>query len=291
MALQVTITTKSWFILFSLLLVALGYATTALAQKYRKEDLSLLSQAYQDRIVQSAHVNETARHAMKLWQSEINGILRSPKAQRPTERDLHEQFFTDILVNVLGYEKRTAGQSAWTLRSEYVTDVDKTRPDGVLGFFADEGSRQNVQVVIELKGPGVDLDLRQNRKQDRRTPVDQAFSYAHKFDDVSWVIVSNYSEVRLYNKRSSKYALQFDLTKITDNEHDLKLFILLLWKGNLITDQGISTTSALYAQRVEELEQITNRFYADYGRVRLATARNILKNNPGIIVDTAVTYA
>ncbi len=264
---------------------------TAYAQRFRNEDHTLLSEKYQKRVIQSVRVNEDQREAMKLWQSEINRILEMSKAKRPSEKDLHEQFFTDVFVKALGFKKKTAGTELWTIKSEDRTDVDSTRPDGVLGHFNAENGDKNVQVVIELKGPGVDLDLRQNRKQDRRTPVDQAFSYAHKYDDVQWVIVSNYGEVRLYNKRSSKYAIHFNLSTLPDNENHLKLFLLLLSKDNILAKDGKSTSSALYAERDEELKQITNRFYKDYKEVRLATADNILKNNDTITIDIAVQYA
>lgn len=251
----------------------------------------MFSEKYQQRIIRAVTVSDQQHRALQLWQQEINRILATPRKTRPSERDLHEQFFSDVFVKALGFEKRSAGRDAWTLASEYVTDVDKTRPDGVLGFFNGQRSDHDIQVVIELKGPGVDLDLRQTRARDRRTLVDQAFSYAHKFDHVEWVIVSNYSELRLYNKRSSKYALHFDLTKIATDLPQLKLLLLLLSKNNFIAASGISTTSALFADREEELKRITDDFYRDYKVVRLETAKNILKNNRQISPDTAVTFA
>jgi len=70
----------------------------ASAQVYRNEDQDLFSQKYQARIIQSAHVSDEQREALTLWQSEINHILTTPKKSRPTEKDLHEQFFTDVFV-------------------------------------------------------------------------------------------------------------------------------------------------------------------------------------------------
>ena len=50
-----------------------------------------------------------------------------------------------------------------------------------------------------MKGFDVDLDKKQMREgKNYGTPVDQAYSYAHKFDDCEWIIVSNMLEIRLY---------------------------------------------------------------------------------------------
>ena len=54
-------------------------------------------------------------------------------------------------------------------------------------------------MVIELKGSNANLDKPQNRKADKRTPVDKAFDYAKRSGDIDWIFVSNYNEFRLYN--------------------------------------------------------------------------------------------
>ncbi|WP_413208022.1 hypothetical protein [Rhodospirillum sp. A1_3_36] len=253
--------------------------------------MTLLSTAYQQRLAHGVEPLDSQRQAMRDWQTEITQILSLPKKDRPTELELHEHFFTVVFERALGYAKRRDGFGRWTIQSEYITDVDKTRPDGVLGFFSDKRSEENVQAVIELKGPGADLDLRQNREQDRRTPVDQAFSYAHKFDAVQWVIVSNYQELRLYHQGSSKYALHFDLTTLaTDDEH-LKLFFRLLSRDNLISETGPSVTTELYTAREEELRRISAQFSRDSRDLRLATAESILRNNGSIPIERAVTLA
>ncbi len=251
--------------------------TPAVAQKLRKESLPLVSTAYQQSIVSAYQPSENSIVALRKWQEYLRTISALPKRERPGELDLHERFFTEVFVDALGYQKRQGTETDWTIGSEYHTDVDKTRPDGLLGRFAPEDT-SNVQVVIELKGFGTNLNLRQNRQRDRRTPIDQAFSYAHKFDDVKWVIVSNYNELRLYHHRSSKYALTFDLTTINnpDQASQLRLFLLLLRKENMLATPGeLSKTDQLFAKREAELEAITDEFYQLYKAVRLATWREI----------------
>ena len=163
-----------------------------------------------------------------------------------------------------------------------------------MGIFTDNADNvDDVQTVIELKTLDIDLDLRQNRKNDRRTPVEQAFSYAHKFSKVRWVIVSNYNSIRLYPNQSSKYYLDFDLTTITnpDQISQLKLFFLLLSQENMLADgTKPSTTQQIFARREQELTDITAQFYNDYKIVREKTAREIL-NQSNHTVDHSVALA
>ncbi len=212
--------------------------------------------------------------ALRAWQKFIARQDSKTKSKQPNESDLHEQFFTDVFVDAFGYQRRKAGIDVWTLASEYTTDVDAKRPDGVLGTFTEESAAGGVHVVIELKSLGTDLDLRQKRADDKRTPVEQAFSYAHKFDAVEWVIVSNFQELRLYHSKSSKYAQRFDLTNITDSEQStqLGLLLLLLRAENMLPiGQQPSATDQLYARREAELKSITDQFYDAYKSTRLAT--------------------
>ena len=202
-----------------------------------------------------------------------------PRKDRPSEKDIHEQFFSDIFVDALGYQKRTAKAPIWSIASEDRTDVDATRPDGILGFFSEEAPDKDVQVVIELKSLGCDLDRRQNRAGDNRTPVDQAFSYAHKYDDVRWVILSNYQEIRLYHKNSSKHSFHVDLSQSSQDDSELKLFYYFLNKDNLLGDSELSLTEKLYRERKQELLDITNQFYALYKAARLATVKDIITHN------------
>ena len=76
-----------------------------------------------------------------------------------------------------------------------------------------------------MKGFDVDLDKKQMREgKNYGTPVDQAYSYAHKFDDCEWIIVSNMLEIRLYkNGTSQNFYESFYLNDIL-NEADFKKF-------------------------------------------------------------------
>ncbi|MCH9780308.1 MAG: N-6 DNA methylase, partial [Alphaproteobacteria bacterium] len=245
--------------------------------------MNLFSPTYQETIANVYTLAPEEKEAMRAWQIFILEELARLKADQPTETDLHEQFFTDVFVDALGYQKRKAGEYQWTLASEKHTGVDKTRPDGVLGLFESESKTPSVHVVIELKGLGIDLDRRQTRINDKRTPVDQAFSYAHKFDNVQWVIVSNYKELRLYHSKSSKYALHFDLAKITqpDQAQQLQLLFALLHADRMLPLDGKpSHADQLFARREAELKSITDEFYRTYKAIREETWHAIRDQHP-----------
>lgn len=242
----------------------LCHGNKAKAQQYRNEDRALFSDRDLAAISALPPVaNAAERAALASWAEEIAAILKLAPRARPGELDLQDIFFEAVFVNALGYKPRPAegeASQAWSLQSEFRTDVDLTRPDGVLGFFTLDHGEKDVRVVIELKRPGADLDERQDRKQDRRTPVDQAFSYAHKFDAVDWVIVSNFSELRLYHARSSKYALHFDLSAMDEPSLERRIFFQLLHRLNLIEVRAreneeavVPRTLTLYNSRDQSL--------------------------------------
>lgn len=89
-------------------------------------------------------------------------------------------------------------------------------------------------MVINLKGSEADLDKPQQRKNDKRTPVDQAFDYAKRSGDINWILVSNYDEFRLYNwhKKQHQY-ISFKAKELKDPEI-FKSFMLVLSKFSTI---------------------------------------------------------
>ncbi len=100
---------------------------------------------------------------------------RSVLAAKETELD--GQFLSHFFRDVLGFsDNRSTG--TWTLTKNQTSHADSSVPDGVLGFFAMQGSESvsRVHAVIELKDASHDLDKGQKRQsaaitgQKRRTP-------------------------------------------------------------------------------------------------------------------------
>lgn len=215
-------------IYFPLILLLLIAAAAGSAQVRRAPLLPLLNASERAALAGSTALKPALRVALQRWQAHMRAVMTEPAPRRPRERDLQALFFEQVFVAGLGYRQSANAAGPPTLRAEMRTDVDWTRPDGVLGRHVRDGRTDDIRAVIELKRPGAPLDQRQNRPQDRRTPIDQAFSYAHKFDAVDWVIVSNFTELRIYRAGSSKYGERFDLLTLADKPAALKLFQALL---------------------------------------------------------------
>ena len=179
---------------------------------------------------------------IKGWQKNLSRI------KGLNEVNLQNAFLKAIFENILGYENAPQ-KDQWTLDIEATTDVDATRPDGIIGFYKWDNDDQEVKdhrAVIELKGPQIALDKDQEREGTKyKSPVDQGFSYTNKLDKCQWVIVSNFVEIRLYQVgRSKEYYETFYLHELDDIE-EFKRFYFLLNKDNLINKTGKSTTFKL----------------------------------------------
>ncbi|MEQ1746551.1 MAG: type IIL restriction-modification enzyme MmeI [Saprospiraceae bacterium] len=150
---------------------------------------------------------------------------------KQSEIQLQKEFLNTLFVGCLGYRGKI-GRDEWELDYEQTTETDSTRADGYLGFFTPEG-RKTI-AVIELKGATTDLDRPQNRKNDKRTPVEQAFSYVPKVGgDCRWVIVSNFTEIRLYHAQDQGRYEYFHITQLDQDEH-LWRFLFLLHRERLL---------------------------------------------------------
>ncbi|ABR55207.1 N-6 DNA methylase [Methanococcus vannielii SB] len=197
------------------------------------------------------------------------------------EEALQGLFLGEIFGTVLNYISRI-GNTEWNLEYEQKTKVDSKKADGALGFFESEVGGGDIHAVIELKDGKTNLDLKQNRKDDKRTPIEQAFDYAAKSGkNCKWVIVSNFKEIRLYNyvnTRMEEYHL-FDIAELK-NDDKFKEFYYLLNFENLISKTGDSKTEKLCSETVLHQEAITKKFYTEYKIIRLKLFETLKANNP-----------
>ncbi|MBZ2166635.1 Eco57I restriction-modification methylase domain-containing protein [Methanobacterium spitsbergense] len=125
-------------------------------------------------------------------------------------------------------------------------------------------------MVIELKGQNADLDKPQNRANDKRTPVEQAFGYAQhsskKSGLVQWILVSNYKEFRLYNyeKRLGEY-ISFNVEDLL-NEDEFKYFMFAFSKESHVDLKAIND---VVNENYIEKTQLANNFYNLFNETRL----------------------
>ena len=214
------------------------------------------------------------------WKRMIDN--RSVLAAKETELD--GQFLSHFFRDVLGFSDNRA-TGAWTLTKNQTSHADSSVPDGVLGFFAMQGSESvsRVHAVIELKDASHDLDKGQKRQNDKRTPVEQAFSYAPKAGgSCKWVIVSNYLELRLYHASDQSKYERFELSRLAE-PNELRRLLFLMHRDNLLPlaeNETTSRTEELFAARVKEEDRITKEFYAEYKRARNDLFKHLCAANP-----------
>lgn len=216
------------------------------------------------------------------WKNEID----TKSIYTKKEEQLQSDFLNDIFGKVLSYAYER-GLDELNLEKEYKSKTDGTKPDGVLGYLTTEN--KDIRVVIELKDAYTNLDHKQNRKNDNRTPVEQAFSYVSKCGGkCKWVIVSNFVEIRLYPANDSSVYQSFFTTDLA-KEEKLKEFYVLLAKDNLFIPVGNSKVDDLLKVKIEADENITNEFYGVYKNLRSQLFKHIKENNPSIDENTILT--
>ena len=215
------------------------------------------------------------KHAEMLkWKTAIE----KSDLQKTKETTVQGKFLESVFEKVLGYSTFLEGGEYHQLQ-EFKSRLDSSEADGALGFFT--AKSKIVRAVIELKDANTNLDKKQHRSN-HLTPIEQAFSYANKNGSgCGWVIVSNFVEIRLYKSSSSLEYEKFLITEL-DDEAEFKRFYFLLCKDNLIEKTGKSLIDNLYDDNEQAREEISNKFYNDYKRLRADLFHALQENNPQI---------
>ncbi len=204
--------------------------------------------------------------------------LKDHNLDRTKETSIQGSYLIKIFNEILGYSIQSDGLSEWTLKQEVKTEVDGKEADGSLGFYTKNSSC--TRAVIELKDAKCNLDSKQCNRENKQTPVEQAFSYLYKFADCDWVIVSNFRYTRLYHKSKGQTAyIEFDILNL-DNEKEFKKFYFCLCRENLIDKNAKSPMDLLIKQSGKQDIDISKEFYNEFKRVRKILFEHIVQNNP-----------
>jgi hypothetical protein len=210
------------------------------------------------------------------WQK----ALKDHDLTKTKEKSIQGLFLQKFFGEILGYPFQTEGVGEWNLIQHPTSEVDAQEPDGSLGFFTTE--EKITKAVIELKDAKTSLDKRQSGREKGYTPIEQAYLYSTKFDRCSWIIVSNFREIRLYNKhRTQSYFEKFDVLEL-HKEAEFKCFYYILCRPNLITKTGTSAIDDLANNSSAVNEDITKKFYAQYKNARLTLFLHLIEHNPTI---------
>ena len=208
------------------------------------------------------------------WQT----AFKDHDLSKAKETSLQGKFFSKFFCEILGYTMQDDGNEVWTLKQEAKTEVDGKEADGSLGFYGKNS--ENTRCVIELKDAQCNLDSKQCKRENKQTPVEQAFQYLYKFADCDWVIVSNFRYTRLYHKSKGQTAYEeFDILTLNE-EKEFKRFYYCLCKENLLNENACSQMDLLIKQSGEADIDITKEFYSEFKQTRKILFNHIIENNP-----------
>jgi hypothetical protein len=203
------------------------------------------------------------------------------------ETEHQESFLREFFVRILNYQA-IAGKKDNTIWWESGSVVDGKKPDGILGFnlvsYKSESleleQAGDVRVVIELKDSTVKLDAKQNRKEYKGTPVEQAFMYVAKVGgNCEFVIVSNFLETRIYKAGDESKCHVFKLEELANDEAKIKEFFFLLSKGRLFTSKPNSSVVHELIETEDKGKEIEKEFYTHYKNLREQIWADLIDQN------------
>jgi len=219
---------------------------------------------------------EEKRAAIDKWRR----AFESGKILKRKEESIKSDYIQDIFNKVLGYSFSLTG--SWHLEKELKTQFDGKTPDASLGYFSHDSHdkvTEDVRAVVEIKGPQVNLDKKQNRKNFAGSPVEQGFSYAYRIGEkCKWVIVTNFLELRLYRASDINKYQSFTLSELSQADK-FQEFLFFLYEGQLFHEKEDSQIERLYLNRQAEQKTISGTFYAEYHALRELLFFNLHRNN------------
>ncbi|SEH04229.1 Eco57I restriction-modification methylase domain-containing protein [Candidatus Venteria ishoeyi] len=228
--------------------------------------MPLINPRLQKNTLQIKAIPQTHLEILSAWQQSIH--KRTLFSQKETA--LHSHFIQKILIEVLGYTGFN-GES-WNLSQEQKISTGSV--DVALGTFTAEHSQ--IIAPFELKGAKTkDLDAIMPGRH--KSPVQQAWEYAMDAPGASWVLVSNYLEIRLYAIGYGRQNYEsWDLSKLTEPGEYARLQWLLSSK-QLLTGE----TAAILQQSEALDKEITDKLYCNYKALRETLFNTLITDNPG----------
>jgi hypothetical protein len=188
----------------------------------------------------------------RLTKQFVSGVL-----PRFTETNVEQSWNEQVFATVLGYQTQFShDQLPFHLKAKdfqrgYFADFS-------LGFFG--AGPEQVLVSAELKGPLKSLDAPQSGKNyGGLSAVEQAFRAALQQPACLWVLVSNFSELRVYSIKNQRTPVATVFLPDVVDALDLAMFQGLLDRTALLGD----------ARRRPELETMTNMGSEDPDRPSL----------------------
>ena len=249
--------------------------------RIRKKYNRIFKESFIEYKLESFEISKEELSEKKAKIQDFINFIKSGKIKDYNEEQLQARFATEVFEKTLGY--KNSFNETWEYELERKTDVDGQKPDVVLGEFTSDESK--VMAVVELKDfKYYDLDKKQNRVGDKRTPVEQGFGYAPKFGgNCRWVLISNFNEIRLYDKNDENQYERFYIEDLED-DFELKRFLYLLSKENIL-DRKLDNLIDL---KIKEEEKIEREFYTKYKTIRSKIVSQVIEDNRTYNADVLI---
>lgn len=216
---------------------------------------------------------------VKTWHNDYHhGSL---KKDNETARE--QAYNQDFFVGILGYKQKPA--TPFSFEPKASTDTGQI-PDARIGTFDPATNLDDTVAVVELKGASIALD-RPQRGHGNYSPVQQGFKYRPQYRGCSFVIVSNFFEVRLYNDNQLDFE-SWTLDDLVDPKEDylrFKTFYLLLHADRMLRVEGRSQTQDFLSDIRVNQDRIGRDFYANYSDAREKLLRSLWLLNPTLQDD------
>lgn len=241
-------------------------------KRIRKKHNKIFKESFIEYKLESFEISKEELLDKRAKLQDFIGFIKSGKIKEYNEEQLQARFATEVFEKTLGY--KNSFNEIWEYELERKTDVDGQKADIVLGEFSSNSGK--VMAVVELKDfKYYDLDKKQNRVGDKRTPVEQGFGYSSKFSgNCRWVLVSNFNEIRLYDKNNESEYERFYIEDLED-DLELKRFLYFLSKENLIYRE----LDKLIDLKIKEEEEIEREFYKKYKIIRSKIVSRVIEDN------------
>lgn len=203
------------------------------------------------------------------------------------ETAIDDTFLNEVFGQALGYRLSVNSPDEYNLTHQYTISGIGTA-DGALGFFG-RGKADRPLAVIELKGPGTDLDY---DISNNRTAVQQCWDYLNHLPDTPWGIVSNFTEFRLYHRNKTPQSFEYFTLQDLRDIHRFRQFWCLFEIGGLVRGVLKQRPRALelLKQSEEQQRKIGDDLYDAYSHNRAMLIQH-LRDEHGKSLEAAIHIA
>jgi hypothetical protein len=226
-------------------------------------NLRILRREVEKHVARGHGAPKGTQELIQSWSRQISAGMFA----RYSETQIEQAFNSTLFEKILGYVPLGRGLVHHIIPKRS-SQGGHNIPDFVLGTFNPAANVERWRVVGEIKSLNVNLDLPQTSRRNPETPVQQAFRYALRGQQgVEWIIVTNFSEIRLYRNGHSVTYHRWTLEELGEGVR-LDEFYVLLRREHIAPDQGEPETLRILNESLHAGMALTEGFYGLYDLAR-----------------------